>query len=52
MSTSILQKIKKYKIKEIQSLKENFGIGHFEKKALKSPPPIGFFNKLKKYPAP
>ena len=26
MSTSILQKIKKYKIKEIQNLKENFGI--------------------------
>ena len=52
MSTSILQKIKKYKIKEIQILKENFGIDHFEKKALMSPPPIGFFNKLKKNPAP
>ena len=52
MSTSILQKIKKYKIKEIQNLKENFGIDYFEKKSLKSPPPIGFFNKLKKNPAP
>ena len=48
MNTSILQKIKKYKIKEIQNLKENFGIAHFEKKALNSPPPLGFFNKLKK----
>ena len=52
MSTSILQKIKKYKIKEIQNLKENFGINHFEKQSLKSLPPIGFFKKLKKNPAP
>ena len=52
MSTSILQKIKKYKIKEIQNLKDNFGIDHFERKSLKSPPPLGFFNKLKKNPAP
>ena len=52
MSTSILQKIKKYKIKEIQNLKDNFGIVDFEKKSLKSPPPLGFFNKLKKNPAP
>ena len=52
MNTSILQKIKKYKIKEIQNLKENFGIDYFEKKSQKSPPPIGFFNKLKKNPAP
>ncbi len=52
MSTSILQKIKKYKIKEIQNLKENFGIDHYEEKALKSPPPLEFFNKLKKNPAP
>ena len=52
MSTSILQKIKKYKIKEIQNLKETFGIDYFEKKAFNSPPPIDFFNKLKKNPAP
>ena len=43
MSTSILQKIKKYKIKEIQNLKDNFGIDHFERKSLKSPPSIRIF---------
>ena len=48
MKPSILQKIKKYKIKEIQNLKEHFGTAHFEKKAMCSPPPLGFLNKLKK----
>ena len=52
MSTSILQRIKKYKIKEIQNLKENFGIDHFVKKVLKTPPPLDFYNKLKKNLAP
>ena len=43
MSTSILQKIKKYKIKEIQNLKDNFGIDHFERKIPKVPSSIRIF---------
>ena len=46
MKPSILQKIKKYKIKEIQTLKDHVGIASFEKKAFNTTPPIGFLNKL------
>ena len=47
MKPSILQKIKNYKIKEIQTLKDNIGIASFEKEAFNTTPPIGFLNKLK-----
>ena len=46
MKPSILQKIKKYKIKEIQTLKDNIGLAFFEKKAFNTTPPLGFLNKL------
>ena len=46
MQPSILQKIKNYKIKEIQTLKDNIGTAFFEKEAFNKTPPLGFLNKL------
>ena len=46
MKPSILQKIKNYKIKEIQTLKDNIGTAFFEKEAFNTTPPLGFHNKL------
>ena len=46
MKPSILQKIKNYKIKEIQTLKDNIGTAFFEKEAFNKTPPLGFLNKL------
>ena len=52
MKYSILQKIKKYKLKEIENLQENFGISFFEKKIFSSTPSNSFLNKLKKTKLP
>ncbi|MFL2791003.1 MAG: hypothetical protein ACJZ8I_04150 [Paracoccaceae bacterium] len=42
MVASILQKIKDYKVKEIESLKTTHSLKNWEEKALKAQPPIGF----------
>ena len=51
MPISILQKIKKYKIKEIDHLKESFGTAFFKKKASECAPALGF-DKLRKTKIP
>ena len=52
MTISILQKIKKYKIKEIDHLKDSFGTTFFKKKASECAPALGFFDKLRKTKIP
>ena len=46
MVASILQKIKKYKLKEIEKLREVRTIRKWEEEALKAPPIRGFLNCL------
>ncbi len=46
MQSSILQKIKNYKLKEISLLKENHGLKRLEIEALEASPPKGFLKKL------
>jgi len=52
MPPTILQKIKSYKIKEINDLKTNFGFTQLEKEAFAMSPPQGFLSNLlnKKFP--
>ena len=52
MVASILQKIKDYKVKEIESLKTIHSLKNWEEKALKAQPPIGFLKKLKEKKLP
>ncbi|MDG2355138.1 MAG: indole-3-glycerol phosphate synthase TrpC [Paracoccaceae bacterium] len=52
MSPSILEQIKQYKLKEIDTLKKNNGLELLEKKALTAMPPRDFFNKLTKMKIP
>ena len=46
MKPSILQKIKKYKIKEIQTLKDNIGLAFLKKKLLIQHHPLDFIINL------
>ena len=52
MVASILQKIKNYKVKEIEKLKEVRTIKEWEEEALKAPPIRGFLNRLEEKKLP
>ena len=52
MVASILQKIKKYKLKEIEKLREVRTMKEWEEEALKGPPIRGFLNRLEEKKLP
>ena len=47
MSETILDSIKKYKIKEIELLKKSTSINSLEKKAMEASKPLNFLKALK-----